>query len=145
MDIIFYHNSADEDHITKVLDAGYTLTGTLRNESSIIRPTIRIEWSDSFTYNYCYIEEWDRYYYIDEIVSLRNEVMELSLRVDPLMSFKNDILDLNVIINKQDSSNINLYLDDGDWVMENKMFNEIYTYENGFNDTGEFILIVAGA
>lgn len=145
MHIIFYHNLSDADHINKEITDAYEIEGVLRNESNIISPFIRIQWNGTFTYNYCYIAEWDRYYYINEIVSYRNNILEISLTVDPLMSHKNQILNMDVIINKQDNTNTNLYLDDGDWVMENKMFNEIINFDNGFNDVGEFILIVAGA
>lgn len=143
--ITLYYNKSDEDHVYKDITPYIVLTGTLRNDSSIINPYIRVESTEVIDSNYCYIPLWNRYYYIDEIISYRTNIYDLSLRVDPLMSFKDEIMELDVIINKQDSDYTNLYLDDGDWIMENKMFNEVYTFSNGFNNNGEFILIVAGA
>lgn len=145
MQIILYHNYSDADHINKQLSEGVEVSGVLRTESTVIKPIIRMEMQSDITYNYCYIPEWHRFYYIDEINSYRSNIIDLSLRVDPLMSFAQDILNLEVIINKQDSEYTNLYLDDGDWVMENRMFNTIYPFSGGFNDVGEFVLIVAGA
>ena len=141
----FYYNHSDADHLNKNITNKRRIFGELRNETSIISPVLRIQWNGAFNYNYCYIPIWNRYYYIKDPLSYRNNIIELSLEVDPLMSFKEDIRNLNAVINKQESQNINLYLDDGDWVMENKMFNQIYSFSQGFNQSGEFVLIVAGA
>ena len=52
---------------------------------------------------------------------------------------------MNCIINKQQSAtHSNMFLDDGSFVMENKEFNSVINFPNGFNETGEYILITAG-
>ena len=61
------------------------------------------------------------------------------------MSFRADISDLNVVVDKQSMpTNGNEYIDDGSLVSENVMFQTIYEFPGGFNDTGEYILITAG-
>ena len=58
---------------------------------------------------------------------------------------KIDIKSLTVILDKTQSIyKSNKYLDDGSFVVENKDFNTIYNFPNGFNEEGTFILICAG-
>ena len=105
-----------------------TLLGTLKNSTSIINPIIIIEFdginsifvvdddnkmvvdddnnnvSETYrmynfvSFNYAYIKEFGRYYYIVDIISVRNNVWEIHMTCDVLMSFKNEILGLNSII-----------------------------------------------
>lgn len=53
--------------------------------------------------NYAYIQEFDRYYYITDIVSVRNDLWQLSMRVDVLMSFKTNIANLNAVIGRNEN------------------------------------------
>jgi len=136
---------SDENHkVNKTLNQGIQITGTLRNETDVVHPTILIEGS-FWKYNYCYIAEWGRYYYIRDKRSIRNNLIELNLEVDVLMSHREQLMKVNAIIDKQASiSNANMYLDDGDWIVQNNEFINIINFSNGFNNEGEFILIAAG-
>ena len=44
------------------------------------------------TFNYVYIPVFNRYYFVDNIVSVRNRLWRISMSVDVLMSFKEQIL-----------------------------------------------------
>lgn len=136
---------SDENHrVNKKLNEKQTITGSLRNETDVVHPVILIEGA-FWNYNYCYISEWDRYYYIRDKRSIRNNLIELNLEVDVLMSHKEQLLKVNAIIDKQASiSNANMYIDDGDWIVQNNEFINIINFSNGFNNEGEFILIAAG-
>lgn len=145
MDINLYYNSSDNRCITKHLTDIKVISGTLRDETSIINPIITTNNSSIIRYNYAYIPEFKRYYYINNIESVRNHVWKLYLQVDPLMSFKGDILALKVVAEKQSLlENGDEYIDDGSLVSDNLMFKTIYNYANGFNNTSEYILITAG-
>lgn len=144
-DIVLYNTIDENKKVDKRLQDGFQLTGTLRNETDIINPIVLIELNNLAGYNYCYIEVWKRYYYIKEVVSIRTGIVELHLEVDPLMSFRDQIRKIPAIIDKQASlSQANMYIDDGDWVVQNNDFIQIRNFESGFNDEGEFILIAAG-
>ena len=146
MNIRLHYNSSDNRCINKTLDTGCELSGTLREETSIIRPEIIIKSELPIVrYNYAYIPEFKRYYYISNIESLRQNVWKLHLEVDPLMSFRADILALKVVVSKQSLTiNGDEYIDDGSLVTDNLMFKTIYNFSNGFNNSGEYILITAG-
>lgn len=145
MQIKLYYNTSDNRCINKTISGEVVITGTLRDETSIMNPEIIIKNDVPIRYNYAYIPEFKRYYYINNIESIRHNVWKLYLKVDPLMSFKADILALKVVVNKQSSeSNGDEYIDDGSLVTDNLMFKTIYNFGNGFNDTGTYILITAG-
>jgi hypothetical protein len=145
MDIKLYYNSSDNRCIKKNITDEFTLSGTLRAETSIVNPEITVTSSTPLRYNYCYIPSFKRYYYINNIISVKNDVWKLVMEVDPLMSFKNDILALKVVVSKQSSTeNGDEYIDDGSLVTDNLMFKTVYNFANGFNNDSEYILITAG-
>ena len=145
MEVQFYYNRSDERQIFKELSTGEKLTGTLRDMSSIIKPTIMFESESVMKYNFCYIPEWRRYFFVRDIESYRTNLYIVHLECDVLMSFKNDIFQFQVVIDKQTmSENGDEYIDDGSLVSDNIMFNRVYNFSNGFNDSPEYILITAG-
>lgn len=145
MDIKLFYNSSDNRCIKKILQGEFDITGTLRDETSIISPTIVIQNETPIRFNYAYIPDFKRYYYINNIESVRTGVWKVYMEVDPLMSFKTDILALKVVANKQSLiTNGDEYIDDGSLVTDNLIFKNVYNFANGFNDNGEYILITAG-
>lgn len=145
MNIKLYYNSSDNRCISKKLQNEFLITGTLREETSLINPIIVINNKSPIRYNYAYIPEFKRYYYINNVESVRNNIWKLYLQVDTLMSFKGDILALKVVVEKQSLlENGDEYIDDGSLVTDNLMFKTVYNFSNGFNNTGEYILITAG-
>jgi hypothetical protein len=145
MQIKLYYNSSDNRCIKKNITDEFTITGALRESTSVINPEITITSSVPLKYNYCYITSLKRYYYINNIISIKNGVWKLVMEVDPLMSFKSDILALKAVVSKQSSiSNGDEYIDDGSLVTDNLMFKTVYNFANGFNNDSEYILITAG-
>lgn len=147
MDIVLYHNNSEPERVIKSLTQVATLTGTLRNESDVVNPFINIA-GNYFpsSANYAYIAEFGRYYYILEVASMHNGIVSLSLSSDPLMSFANDIKNLRAIIDRQaGSEHANMYLPDDVVVHDAREFYTVKSFSSGFNDTGEYILITAGA
>lgn len=145
MNITFYKNSSEKEKIGKSLSSGLTLSGNLRDECSITSPSILVEATSLVDYNYCYIPEFKRYYFISDIVSVRNNLWRVSLKCDVLESFKSDILNSSCIINKQQNQSYSNNIDDGSYINRVDSFIEIANYQNGFNADGEFILLTAGA
>lgn len=145
MEIKLYHNISDNRTIRKKLLNEFSLTGTLRDSCSLIEPIINIENNDVVRFNYAYIPDFQRYYFIRKVTSLRKGMWTIELEVDTLMSFKGDLLALQVVVDKQSSDSIgDEYIDDGSLVADNYTFKSIYNFNKGFNEQGEYILITAG-
>lgn len=147
MDVKFYYNASDDRVINKRLleDSNNVFYGVPRDEISVMNPVIRFENEGILRYNYAYIPELQRYYSVVDRTAYRQGVWDITFSVDVLMSFRADISDLYVVADKQSMlNNGNEYIDDGSLVSENVMFQSVYEFPAGFNDTGEYILITAG-
>lgn len=145
MEVKLCYNSSDNRCINKNIIDGEVISGTLRTSTSIISPVITFESNSPLRYNYAYIAEFRRYYYIKNVTSARNNLWEVQFEIDPLMSFKADIFALKVVVDKQSNeSNGDEYIDDSSLVTDNLMFNTVYNFPDGFNNNGEYILITAG-
>lgn len=145
MEVQFYYNYSDGRVINKNIISGDTFEGQARDEVDIMSPIILFDTDEVFRYNYAYIPEFQRYYDIVNRTSYREGLWEVTFSVDVLMSFRGDINQLNVIVDKQSMlENGNEYIDDSSLVAENVMFQTVYNFPDGFNSTGEFILITTG-
>lgn len=140
MIITLYNTSNDEREVTKVLLNSIEVEGYLKAPTSLLYPTITIDTSSFtpklFEYNYCYISEFSRYYFIDEIISLSTTLYEMRLRVDVLMSYSTAIKNTSAIVNRS-ASKFNSSISDEKYPLE---YN--YTYEelNNINYVNEFDL-----
>ena len=145
MEVIFYYNASDDRVINKNIIEGETFTGVPVDEVSVMQPVIRFENDGILRYNYAYIPELQRYYSIVDRTAFREGIWDVTFSVDVLMSFRGDINQLAVVVDKQSmEANGNEYIDDSSLVAENVMFQTVYNFPNGFNSTGEYILITAG-
>ena len=144
MEVILYKNSSENNVIGKSLVQIKSVECNLKNDVSVVNPTFVLSYTDSIlNSNYCFIPKFNRYYFIDEIIPITGDRSIIKCRVDVLESFKDDIKSLTAIINKQETI-ADKFIDDGSWIVENKDFLQSYNFSNGFNDSGEFILITAG-
>ena len=144
--IKLYTNSSPENFFTKTTtQVGTDLTGDLREGSSIIAPGVRVALASvPANVNYMYIQDWGRYYFIDDITSVRAGIWELSGRVDVLGSFGTSIKACSGIAHRAESpSAYNVYLDDGSF--RSYADPEVITQEfpSGFSNW-EYLLVVAG-
>lgn len=145
MNIILYKNNSPNNYVTKQLAGALTLNGSLRDESSVIDPVIMIEANNLSTYNYLYISQFSRFYFIRNVESVRTNLWRITCHVDVLNTYRSQIRSHMAIISKTASSDdSDLFIDDGDWYCENRKFNQIFTYPNGLNEVGTNILITAG-
>lgn len=145
MVIDLYINSSENNRVSKVFSGKFELTGTLRGETNVINPEILIEHTNPTGYNYAYIPEFNRYYFINEFTAVRNGLWRVRLAVDVLETYKTQIKQMSAIIDKQQNKgNSNLYLNDGSYVIDSRSYNTILNFSGGFNNVGEFILITAG-
>ena len=98
---------------TKLPDNSVTqvsYSALMKTASSLINPVITIKESP-IGYNYCYITDFERYYFINDIVYNLGE-WELSLTVDPLASFKTDIGNITVLVTRSASNKNGLLKDE---------------------------------
>ena len=146
MEIKLYKNLSENNVIGKSLTQIKSCEAQLKNDVSIMNPTLILHYTDNIVQsNYCYIPKFNRYYFIDEMITMPSDRCVVKCRVDVLESFKNNILNLNCIVDKQEKEIAsNKYINDGSFVTTSKQFNRMIEFPNGFNEKGEYILICAG-
>lgn len=114
--ITLYESNSEPNRLNKnsFLDNPTQITGYIRDNTSIIDPVIRVEMNliSLAAFNYMYIADFNRYYFINNIVSISNGICELHAHVDVLSSFREEIL-LNYAILAKSENHWNLYLNDG--------------------------------
>ena len=142
-DITLMKNNSDINVVSKSIETLSTVTGTLREECSILFPVIKIQGNVPTTCNYFYIAEFGRYYYMTDIISYRNDLFELHGKVDVLKTYESQIRASTGILSRQENK-YNLYLDDGAFLVYSNTKFEIKNFPSGFS-TFEFVLAVAGS
>lgn len=140
-----YNNTSEKNTINKSLINEISLEGNLRGQCTIKNPVIDIVSNGNApTYNYAFIPEFNRYYFIDNITSVRTGLWSISMTCDVLMSFKTDILNSYAIINHTQENEITQYMSSDIWKTLVKDKTDIINFPNGLLETGEYILITAG-
>ena len=139
MNLTLYKNSSDNRCINKKITQVLSLSGNLKNESSVMNPIVIIE-TNIIDFNYLYIQEFKRYYYVDNITILRTNLIQVEASVDVLMSNKDVIKYLPCLVERvNDSEKIDEFIDTATDV-ERGETTEIKTFPQGFNDSPTFIL-----
>ena len=147
MNLVLYNSTAENNRVDKsgCLKEVVTLSGTLRNSSSVVNPVITLWLSDRFlgsliqsnafvvedhdsrfvnadnrsgnwsklvyeyrtkvlACNYAFIPEFNRYYFVTDVVTLQNDMYSISLRCDVLMTYRLDIMNQSAFINRSESN-----------------------------------------
>lgn len=120
MEIRFYYNYSSYDVIS--LDESITYSNIMLSEGAINLPykpflgvADTLDFQSEFktdvpigvgynilSSNYCYIEDFGRYYYITDITCVAEKIWEVSMTCDVLMSFKEEILELDAFVLRQE-------------------------------------------
>ncbi len=100
--------------------------------------------------NYAYIEDYNRYYFVESVSVGRSGMYVVKLKVDVLMTYANGIKNLNTIITRQENIGINDIIDDKLPLLNKKELAVIEFSQSELNthiaDSGSynFVLEVAG-
>lgn len=142
MIIQLYRTISPRERVTKTLTpVGSALTGTIKEESSIIDPVIKISAADLPDANYMYIQEFKRYYYINNIVCDYDGMFQIEAHVDVLMSNDAVIRQQRAIVAKQ-QNRWNLYLNDSDYRTYADPWVITKNFPSGFTDPCYLMLMV---
>ena len=89
MELKIYNNNSNTNVLNKNIALVDTLEFNLKIDNSILQPVLILKnYSQG---NYCYIKEFNRYYYITDIKLLTGRLYQLQLDIDVLMTYKNII------------------------------------------------------
>lgn len=144
-DIVLMRNNSEKTRLTKDTETIITVSGVLREETSIIDPVIKIECDISYVIgcNYLSIPVFGRKYFVNDIRSIRKNLVEFSCHVDVLSTYADAIRENTGIIKRQEKE-WNLYLNDGTFKVYQNPNVLTRAFPSGFT-TQEFVLAVAGS
>lgn len=149
--IELYQNSAEVNRVDKgqhLAPVG-TLLGALRDECSMLTPSIVYQSESVPTFNYVYIPIFNRYYFVTSLSSVSKNVWRMELNCDVLMTYKNEILLLQGVIGRQEVDFNPLLVDNELPTQNNPIVEVIDIPSDAFNtqsDAGHnFLMTVIGA
>ena len=142
--ISLFKTASENNRVVKTLTDEKQLSGVLRYQTSVLNPRIRIESAENIAgYNYCYIPEFGRYYYIVDIMSVRTNVWEASMRCDVLMSYSAQIKALRPIIEREEVGQSSGLIDSDMPININKKIQKFY-FPYGFTKDIQYVLTTSG-
>ena len=108
-----YNNTSEDNRVDKTnyLTKVGELSGVLREESSLVDMSLTLELEELPLFNYVYIAQLNRYYYVTDIVSVKYKLWTISLSVDVLMSYKNALLSCSAFVDRNENSFDNTIID----------------------------------
>lgn len=143
MNITVYQNFIKRRNSTLQPSSGGTQkTVTLKEGTSIENPTFLLAGSD-FTIDY--VSAFGNYYFVDDVVAVRNNLTEIKCSMDPLATHKTTIGNYSAFIERADSSsNINVDLPDPLVASEvtERILPSVTSGSGVFSSTGFFVLSV---
>lgn len=138
------YNGDEYNKIDKSPVSRLALEGTLKEETSIVDPVILIEYDGTLNnVNYAHISEFNRWYFITDITSVRSGIWRVAMHCDVLKTYSEAILGSSGVIARQENA-YNLYLNDKSF--KAYQYSNIVTkvFPNGFT-TQAFVLAMMGS
>ena len=141
MQLKLYKSLYEKILIRKTLTDLFLFNGALRDNSSVIKPTILIQ-TDPLDYNYAYIPEFGRYYFINNVVAMRNKAFIIDLKCDVLMSYADEIYNLRALIDREETQSQQYVA--GDFVIDARHNTEKIAFTNPFTEKNYILVAMKG-
>lgn len=114
MSVTLYQTTDDRRTIDKTLSGALAFsTVNIKRDTNILNPYIIITTQNNiFSYNYAYVSDFSRYYYIDNIDVLSGGRVGLSLKCDVLKSHATEIKNLYGLMTRSEAVGAPTYVND---------------------------------
>ena len=144
-DITFYNNNSDRRCINKNLTNAKTISGNIKSQytSSGISLDIDISVAGITPFQFNYMKFDNKYYYIDSVDFISQNIIRLNCGVDLLESYKLQILKQIAVLNRSETS-YNRYLNDDNLHINAYKRVQTKAFGNSFSAVSTPILIVTG-
>ena len=147
MKITLYKTPSSPNKIEKTLKGEIVYENImLKEDTDVKNPVIIISGipkaGSISDYNYAYIPQFHRYYWIDNITFNKGGLIELYMRVDVLMSYKESILNSKQLIDRVEEKG-KMYLTNYDWTTDERTYTRTEMFnEDFFNKNGDSYILV---
>ena len=123
MDIAFGVTSSEKRQLDKSVSYAVSVSGTLRNETNVVNPTILVQANISTLAgcNYMSIPAFHRQYFITDVRAITDKLCEVSGHCDVLSTYKDGIRANTAIVGRSATQgNWNLLMNDTQIKLNNK-------------------------
>lgn len=141
MTVIFYKYDGIRNKINKILENGLSIQDVvIKNDFDLTDFELLIK-NSSFNsgYNYCYIQDLERYYFIESVERMNGTIYKIRVSVDVLKSFSSQIENINAIITKSENPDDNFVNCEKSETFESEVIN----LTDNFNHNGNLILVTS--
>ena len=141
MTVIFFKYNDIKNKINKTLENGLTVNDVvIQNDFDITDFELLIKNSDfNSEYNYCYIQDLGRYYFIESVEKMNGTIYRIRVSVDVLKSFSMQIENINAVITKSENPDDNFV----DCEKSENYTSEVINLTDNFNHSGNLILVTS--
>lgn len=133
---------ADKNNVVnKSLGTATSASGLLHDVFNIINPILTIRTTAApFDFNYCYIPDFGRYYFIDSISIIDNQRAQISLKIDVLNTYKTAILTATATATNRENSTPYISTRENVHDVRPQFAKIPFSVENPFVENGDIIL-----
>lgn len=141
MTIIFYKYDGIKNKINKIVYNGLAINDVIIQNDFDITDFVLLIKNSSFNseYNYCYIHDLERYYFIESVERMNGTIYKIRVLVDVLKSFSSQIENINAIITKSENPDDNFVNCEKSETFESEVIN----MTDNFNHNGNLILVTS--
>jgi hypothetical protein len=98
MKITLYQNISERNQMDKTLTKVKDIDGKFKQSTNIMSPVLVLSYATLPDFNYIYIEELARYYFVDSITSINEGLWQINCSEDVLETYKTGIKKLNAYV-----------------------------------------------
>ena len=141
MTVVFYKYNDIKNKINKTLSGGFTVNDVIIQNDFDITDFELLSKDTNFNseYNYCYIQDLGRYYFIESVERMNGTIYKIRVLVDVLKSFSSQIENINAIIVKSENPDDNFVNCEKSETFESEVIN----LTDNFNHSGNLILVTS--
>ena len=141
MTVILYKYDGIKNKINKTLENGFTVNDVIIQNDFDITDFYLLIKNTTFSseYNYCYIQDLGRYYFIESVEKMNGSIYKIKLTVDVLKSFSTQIENIQAIITKSENPDDNFV----DCEKSENYTNEVINMTDNFKHSGNLILVTS--
>ena len=100
--VTFYNTYSNRNVINKALTSQITTTAELYDNTNVLNPELKMAWDNKYvtTANYFYIQEFNRYYFLEDVVAEPGGAARVKGSIDVLYTYKNSIGQDRIVVTR---------------------------------------------
>lgn len=128
-----YRNKSETIKLDKQLELFKEINGTLRDSTNILSPSFIIQTDNIPEINYVFVPSFSRYYFINSIDVINNNLIQINCKVDVLTTYSTQLRDLNAMVSRNQNK-FNMFIEDKlldfEYIPQVSYINNITYYRN---------------